>query len=100
MSKTKRIELKLDLHTYRASGGYAVLCAPTLRKYFDLEDRPHYITVVISDTPTKEAYFVQQLNGSASITLSSWVINWETIYATASRLLRQYPKGCYVSIEA
>ena len=122
--KTRRIELKLrnregiwdmegvSVYTLR-NKILPFLCTKTLAKYFDLEDKPEYITVVLSDTPTKKSYFVtcnwvisngMRWSGvyevKLRLTLSSGRCSNVGMYPEAMDILRKYPKGCYVSIEA
>ena len=103
---TKRIELELVYGNYsviKPSGHRLFLCGNTLAKYFDLEDKPKEITVVISSHPSKNSYFVQVHKicyQATLILLSSGQIAEVVIYSGAHRILRNYPKGCYVSIEA
>lgn len=80
------------------------LCLSELQKFFDLSDKPEKIDIVLSSTPSKQAYFVKLIAPflwpDIGLTLSNGVVLRINISHKTAKVLRKYPKGVWVSVRA
>ena len=76
------------------------ICLDGLKEYFYLDDNPKEITLVLSKKKGKNSYYVRY-DGLLLIELSDGDFAEEAAYFNlANIILRKYPKGCWLSIEA